>query len=199
MGYEARIQPCETHISKEKRMTPQSEFDEIYWRAQHPDKRALRQMTSPEEKDRRENVAAELAVRGIPIDRVIDVFGCSPHTTMTIRDSYGLKWTPSLFQDPEAIFFNDAYRLGQGPMPEGAIKVSLDPADYPPYPDPEPPKPVVENLARPGSQVSANRWGLRYGDTSPVGTKWQDASGLYIKNGTPWMGTFMNAYWEKVG
>lgn len=176
-------------------MTPE-QFNDTYWAAQHPDVRALRDMTTPELKAIRENKAAELAARGFKIHRGIMAIGWDAFSTMSLATTYSLRWMPSLFQQsPDYIpFMQDA-----AAMPDEAIPVSLDPADYPPFIDPPPPPPADEGLAQPGDQVAENYWAALRNDLSPLGTMWGGPRGKFIKRGIPSpFGGFYHAHWERI-
>lgn len=115
-----------------------SDFNERYWAAQHPDVRALR---NADAKDRQE-LAISLATRGFVIDTPIMVWGWDPEMTMRLRKEYGYTWVPSALQPPvtlaPGLWFPGMPSYDERNIPPGAVKVSVDPADYPPY---EPPRP----------------------------------------------------------
>lgn len=86
--------------------------------------------------------AAALAAQGYLVDVPIMVNGWEPWTTMNIRESLGMTWVPSALQQP--LGSPTGYALpnvpilpGQTPYPTtppaGAIKISTNVSDYPPY------------------------------------------------------------------
>lgn len=108
---------------------------EIYRAAQPPEIRAL--MNMPREiGGARDKKGFELAQQGFVIDVPIMVWGWEPVTTMLMRKNLGFVWVPSGLQPNIPNAFGTT-----PPIPAGAIKVSVDAADYPPFDVPEPPKP----------------------------------------------------------
>lgn len=92
----------------------------------------------------RYELAVQLAQRGFIIDEDIDAHGADPYLTMLVREQYGNTWEPSAMQPA-------AEGPCTGPVPAGAIKVSTNLADYPPFTPPAAPEtptagPLVGNL-----------------------------------------------------
>ena len=173
------------------------EFNEVYWAAQPPAVRALREMQNGPDKM---NAAVALAQQGFTVDVFIGFYGFEPWGTMSGRQMQGLKWAPALLQDyhmvPNPI--NPGESGPDAPMPKGAIKTSVDPADYPPFDPPEPPnKPqLVKNpvgVQIPGTNIYAGD----FGDNWPAGSQYTDERGAFVKKSqqTPF-GPRM--WWEKV-
>lgn len=115
---------------------------EGYWLAQDPKIRALRQMIT-QVGGERDAAALKLAQQGFLIDVPIHVWNWEPVGTMLVRQHQGFTWVPSGLQAPGG---------GSGPVPPGAIKVSIDAKDYPPF-DPPPPPPT------PPQDLIGIRWG----------------------------------------
>src|SRR5258708_1898296 len=125
------------------------EFDKIYWLSQPPEVRALEINTTPDQ-DIRMGRGIELAIKGFKIDVPIMLWGWDPYKVMKLRMDYGYTWVPNALQP----------RVGAAPgltgpgiipydpnnPPGGAIKVSVNLADYPPFdpPIPPPPSPAQE-------------------------------------------------------
>lgn len=98
--------------------------------------------------------AQVLALKGLTIDVVLQVWGWSPYKTMALRQMYGYTWVPSALQNP----VENAPGLTTGNLtpydpnnpPPGSIKVSLNLTDYPPFPipvlPPVPEQPYVGGL-----------------------------------------------------
>lgn len=119
--------------------------DDIYWAAQPPAVRALRNVPSGAERDIQ---AQALAQGGYALDVAIMVWNWDAVTTMGVRQSLGFSWVPSALQAP----LNGA--IGTGAPPSGSIRVSTNAADYPPYDPPTPPPVQATNLV--GWQVFGN-------------------------------------------
>lgn len=118
--------------------------DAIYIASKHPDVRALFDLPSGATRDAK---AQQLAQAGHILDVAIDVWNWDPVTTMGCRVQLGFSWVPSALQAP----LNGA--IGTGPVPPGAIKVSVNAADYPPYDPPVTPI-VATNVV--GAQLFGN-------------------------------------------
>jgi hypothetical protein len=104
--------------------------------------------------DARKAEALALAQEGLLIDVPIMVYLCDPFVTQFLRKQYGLFWTPSGLQTPLSnASFGGPYSVAS-PQPVGALKVSIDPADYPAF-VPPPPVPVPPPLpvATPGNDL----------------------------------------------
>jgi hypothetical protein len=143
-------------------VAPYVVWNEMYWAAQPPAVRVLETLSGNE----REVKAKQLAEQGYVIDWPIMGWGWSPWHVMNVRQQ--------------------VYKLGSVPSALGspAIKVSLDPADYPAYPDPNKPKPAGKDSPV-GDAVG---YGNRYYTTKfdnlvqyPDGAKWTDARGTFVK------------------
>lgn len=111
--------------------------DDIY-RASKPD--AVQELYKLEPGDARDSLAQQLAQQGYLIDVPIDVWNWDPVTTMAVRKQMGSTWEPSALMQP----LNGA--IGAGPVPLGAIKVSTNAVDYPPFDPPAPPAVQGTNL-----------------------------------------------------
>jgi hypothetical protein len=110
------------------------QFDDLYWNHQPPEVRKLRLFT-----EQSEAMARDLAKQGFLIDVPIMVWGWRPFFTMDYRRMLGFQWCPSALMEPGC---------GVGAPPAGAFKVSIDPADYPPFAD------VAAQAASPVGAVS---------------------------------------------
>jgi len=175
------------------------QFNDIYWAAQPPAVRALKDMTNGPNKM---NAAVALAQQGYTVDAWIGFYGFEPWGTMSARQMEGLPWAPALLQDYHMV----PNPIGPGevapntPMPKGAIKTSLDPADYPPF-DPPPPASkadLVKNPVGSGPIPGTNIYTSATGDNWPAGSEYTDQRGEFVKKSqqTPF-GPRM--WWEKVG
>lgn len=178
------------------------EFNEMYWLAQHPEVRALKPMPVSTEKEisARYEAAEKLAKQGFVIDVEIHSYDRDPFLQMIRMRDYGYTWYPALLQTPTfelppgiaglpgnvisggSMWPNRPYNPN-APMP-GSIKVSLDPADYPPFDEaPAPPPPVPQGV--PGVITGRKTRGIIVGDNSPAGTKWTD-----MATGSVWVKRF---------
>lgn len=99
--------------------------------------------------------AAELNDQGFIIDREIHIWGWDPVLTMLSRASLGYTWVPNAFQpnlvDPLKTGVHDPGTTPTDmtkPWPN-SIKVSLDPADYPPIHPATAPQPVLGVVGTP--------------------------------------------------
>lgn len=101
--------------------------NEIYQASKAPAVRALFKLPSGAERD---ELAQTLAQSGYTLDVPIDVWNWDAVTTMATRAQLGFSWVPSALQAP----LNGA--IGSGAVPAGAIKVSVNAADYPPFDPP---------------------------------------------------------------
>ncbi len=174
------------------------EFNETYWAAQPPAVRALRTMPGGSE---RTQAALELAQKGYTVDVMIGVYGFEPWGTMSGRMLHGFKWSPALLQDYTLVMWPlNPWEIGpSAPMPKGAIKTSLNPADYPPFDPPKPDETAMPVAANPvGAQVSGNIYCGNFGDNRPVGSEYSDERGRFVKKAmqTPFGA---KTWWEKVG
>jgi len=174
-------------------------FDKAYWAAQPPAVRALPSIDDP---DQRISRGADLASKGYTIDVPIMVWGWDPYLVMKLRSGFGYTWVPSALQPavtiapglsaPGAVPYDPAH------PPAGAIKVSVNIADYPPF---DPPVPAQPTPAATNDPVGVQSVGVLYlsvpGETYADGAKFSDARGTFLKHIV--MTPFGPAnYWEKV-
>ena len=123
---------------------------------------------------------------------------------MNYRVSFGFTWVPSALQPQVTIAPGVAPLAGliaydPSHPPAGSIKVSTNPADYPPYvtpvpahaADPASSDPVGLAIGR--QPVSFHPWATTY----PDGAQYTDARGTFVKHViiTPFGRT---NYWEKI-
>lgn len=159
-------------------LTAEQIFDNAYEASLPPETRAL--LATPEQEDR----AKALAMKGFIIDAPIMIWGEGPWRAMTIRQSYGFTWVPSMLQPP--IEMAPGIQVpGQIPYdpanpPAGSIKVSTDPADFPPWPVPvvaaPPSTPAAQILGK--QIVGTSNWFYvgPAAQTWPDGKLWTDPS-----------------------
>jgi hypothetical protein len=182
-----------------------SEFNPVYWASQPPEVRALEVNTTPDE-DARSSRAVSLAIKGFKIDIPIMVWGWDPFKVMKMRMDFGYTWVPNALQPPLGIA-PGLKAPGITPYdpnnpPGGAIKVSIDPADYPAYPMPTPvPSSGGGVEAFSGDPVGVQSVGVLYysvpGETIPDGQKFTDTRGTFLKHIT--ITPFGRShYWEKI-
>ena len=178
--------------------TLQLAFDTAYQASLAPQVAALAQIS---DLAARSNAAATLAAQGFVVDVPINVWGWDPYLVMTMRANYGYTWVPSALQ-PNVSIAPGVSQPGTVPYdpanpPAGSIKVSTNPADYPPYNPPAPaPTPVVSS--DPVGPLSVGSIYLTVpGDMSMIGTEYTDARGTFVKLGaqTPFG---ISAYWRKI-
>lgn len=133
-------------------------FKELYWAHQPPDVRKLRNIFDITD---RAVLAMQLAQQGRIIDWPIMVQGDDPFKLMQNRATYGYTWVPNALMAAPRVapgmvdvgHPNDWYDPNN--PPPGAIKVSVNPDDYPPFDPPKPvehPKPIVP-VGNPGNPV----------------------------------------------
>ncbi len=124
-------------------MTFQQQFLATYIRSKPPAVRALWPVDAQGFDDAaRQVIVGRLLTEGYQLDEQIDVWGWDPLTTMLVRMNNRMTWVP-IAQNGATI---DSPIAGgfSGPVPvTGAIKVSVDLADYPPFPDPPPDAPPL--------------------------------------------------------
>lgn len=117
---------------------------DIYWNAQAPAVRALRNLTVNAARIKQ---AQALAVAGYVIDAQIHGFGQDPLIEMLVRKNQGFTWVPNAMQAPIQVMpgltFPGLPSYDPANPPPGSIKVSLDAADYPPFDPLPPPVPVT--------------------------------------------------------
>lgn len=176
----------------------QTAFDKAYWASQPPEIRALLVYAESDRKIR----AADLASKGFVIDVPIMVWGWDAYLAMKLRSDFGFTWVPSALQPNVTVAPGISPLAGQvaydpAHPPAGSIKVSLDLADYPPFPTPSQPTSAPASTALVGPQSIGNLYLSVVGDTSPDGTKFTDSRGTFLKHviATPFG---RNAYWELV-
>jgi hypothetical protein len=154
-------------------------FDNAYWASKDPAVAALRPMTDP---TARATAAFQLAQAGEIIDKNIDALGMSPYLMMLQRQAVdGDVWVPSGLQGQPT----NPQDMQKGPVPAGAIKVSTDPADFPPFAPAPPPIPVSTSPIGPdlGFTIGGKEaFSASATDPLPGGYKYQAADGsVYIK------------------
>lgn len=182
-------------------MSDQSTFDAAYWSHQHPEVAALRDV---QDFDSRAAQAMSLAAQGAIIDVPIMVWQWDPYLVMKYRLDLGYSWVPSALQPPLNIA-PGIVQPGTPPYdpthpPVGSIKVSINPADYPPF-APAPPPVAITQLV--GAQIISgiNQYFAVLGDHSPAGTTFTDSRGEFVKYGVPVQGPFgvqggLTYYWK---
>lgn len=164
------------------------QFDEAYWAAQHPDVRALRAM--PQGYDRQQ-AAVELYPKGHKIDLSIHGWGMSPYTEMFYRTQGGYTWVVSFGMNARDYYEGSPLAPLPGLpaynpklFPPGCIKVSLDLADYPPFEKKEPePVPEYNPVGGPIDYLPGAYYSSKQ-DREPLGAKWTDPRGTFVKQGT---------------
>jgi hypothetical protein len=131
------------------------------------------------------------------------LWGWSPFKTMTLRIDYGYTWVPNALQAPvgaaPGLTGPGITPYDPNNPPGGAIKVSLDLKDYPPF---DPPV-VVPNVPPPADYVGAqmrlgtNMYYVLPGDHTPADVEVNDVRGKFVKRliQTPFG---FEAYYEKV-
>lgn len=186
----------ETHQTGLSAPVYSSPFDSAYFLSQPPELQGL--MISTADLVTRENAAAALAAKGFTIDVPIMVYQWNPLLVMQYRASFGYTWVPSALQpnitvapgvtQPGAVSYDPLH------PPLGSLKVSTNPADFPPYALPVQTAPLVTTDLV-GPQSLGNMYLTVPGDTSPAGTPWTDSRGKFIKESaqTPFGHSF---WWE---
>jgi hypothetical protein len=174
-------------------------FDKAYWAAHPPEVRALQSIDDFEQRTAR---GADLATKGFTIDVPIMLWGWDPYLVMKLRTDFGYTWVPSALQPavtiapglsaPGAIPYDPTH------PPPGAIHVSINIGDFPPF---DPPNPTPPPVAATNDPVGLQSLGTLYfsvrGEAFPDGAKFTDPRGTFLKHVilTP----FGPAnYWEKV-
>lgn len=151
---------------------------------------------------------AALAAKGFLIDAPIMVYAWNAYLCMTERQDLGMTWVPSALM-PGLGAPNGYTQPGIPPQPgqigydsnnppPGAIKVSTNPVDYPPFDPPAPPAPAPVNTDPVGAQSVGNLYlSTPLGNTFPDGALFTEARGTFLKHVavTPFGRT---NYWEKV-
>lgn len=172
------------------------EFNKLYYDSKPPEIRAVLNMPTnmPEDQKARAEKARDLAEQGFIVDAHIEAWGMDPYLTMRLRHEYGYTWVPSALQPPVAIA-PGLFQPGTLPYdpdhpPHGSIKVSLDPADYPPF---DPPQTVPPNGYQPPYPATYEQLPGVFvtpgGDNWPVGSEITRIDGktlVKVKQGSGW-------------
>ncbi len=121
--------------------TDQQKFDAAYFAAQPPSVQAVMKMPvgNSAELTAREQAAVAAAQKGALIDGEIVGWGFDAFQTMLKYQSYGYTWINNILQPaplPPGLSFPGFPAYDSNNPPAGSIKVSLNLADYPPYPVP---------------------------------------------------------------
>ena len=191
-------------------------FDNAYWLSQPREVRALRGTEPtdaqklagasgfyPMDSDTRMNRGVELAIKGFKIDVPIMLWGWDPYKVMKLRLEYGYTWVPNALQPPvqmaPGLSGSGINLVPYDPKnpPGGAIKVSVNLADYPPFdpPIPLPPSPAQEGPV--GGQSVGNLYYSVPGETFIDGQKFSEPRGTFLKHVT--ITPFgRSPYWEKI-
>ncbi len=151
--------------------------DDIYWAAQNPELQKIRQMVTGVARDQ---ITLDLARAGFIIDVPIHAWGWSPSITMYLRAQYGFTWVNNALEPQGG---------GNGPVPPGKVKVSIDAKDYPAFPKPEPPA-VGTNLV--GPQLFGNLY--TYGPGAIRNGKFIVTDGQIINEGGKQYRARVNAF-----
>lgn len=186
---------CATVFAADVPIDGRDQFNAAYWLAQPAAVRALKDLPAG---GARVQAALDLAKAGYAVDVMIEAYGFEPWGTMASRKLQGFAWAPAILQDYQLTQYAIApwYTSPDTPMPKGAIKTSLDLADYPAF-DPPPPPPTVTLVANPvGSNIWGTSWGSNFGDNWPVGSTYTDTRGTFTKvSQASAFGT--RSWWEK--
>ena len=175
----------------------QQQFDQVYWAFQPPEVRAL---PSIPDQDSRATRAADLASKGFVIDVPIMVWSWDAFLVMKQRADFGYTWVPAALQTPISIApgLSAPGTIPYDPAhpPAGSIKVSINPADYPPFAPPVvTPSPTATN-----DPVGPQSIGVLYnsvpGENYPDGATFTDSRGTFLKHVVITPFGRMN-YWEK--
>jgi hypothetical protein len=170
--------------------------NEIYWASQPHSVQAMKSLPagSPE----RSAKAEALAKEGYRIDVPIMVFGWDAFKVMKLRLDYGYTWVPSALmpniQVAPGLTFYGGMPYDPDAPPSGAIKVSTDARDYPPFEKPEEKK-LEESPV--GPQSIGSIYLTTPGDKYPAETIINEPRGKFVKRvkASPFGAS---AYWEKV-
>lgn len=184
--------------------TAQEIFNDAYWKSFPPEIDNLR-FARPEE---RESIAKTLSSR-IIIDAPIMVWGWDPFLTMTMREWYGYTWVPSAFQPQVAVapglWVPGVPSYDPLNIPPGAVRVSTDPADYPPFrppkpaptPAPDPNSSPVGGPVNPLSTGVGSYWFSTRGEDRPADDEHTDSRGTFKKFAVPTIGGFSKG-WTRI-
>lgn len=153
-------------------------FNAAYWASQPPAVQALAALSG----DARAVQAFALAQSGYVIDVPIMALGSDPYMLMYIRQNVDLqKWVPSGLQNQP----DDPFAMQRLPIPAGALIVSTDPNDFPPFAAPAPVQPATtKSPVGPDMGFTFNGkevFSASATDTRPGGSQFTDASGTYVK------------------
>jgi hypothetical protein len=144
----------------------------IYWAAQPPEVRDMRQISIDDNYIARQNEAVRLAAMGMTIDIWIDVYGVQPYEMMVGRMQTG--------------------RIDHALLSGKSIKNSIDPVDYPPFdtPIPAPPPPSTKpawrvgvlalQLAPGGPMEQCELWQPELGAQLVAGQTYKDDRGSFV-------------------
>lgn len=189
-------------------LSAEQQFDQVYRAAQPPEVRSLMDMPadSQEAISARVSRGAALAAKGYTIDAPIMIYAWDPYLCMSQRLAAGLTWVPSALQPglgmPGGYSFPGLNTPGLQPYtskaPAGAIVVSVNPADYPPF---DPPAPVPQ-ISAPVDPVGPQSVGNLYlstaaGNAYPDGATLSEQRGTFLKHVSVTPFGRMN-YWEKI-
>jgi hypothetical protein len=145
-------------------------FDAVYWAHQPPAIQALAQI---QDFTQRSTQAMTLATQGYTIDVPIMVWGWDPYLVMSQRIAYGYTWVPSALMGPitlaPGVSQPGAAAYDPNNPASGSIKVSLNPADYPPYNPPPVPVVPVPATSLVGVTLGSGFW-QAIGNMLPNGT-----------------------------
>jgi hypothetical protein len=183
------------------------EFHKIYWAAKHPAVRALRDMQPGPQEDaidllqRRIAEGFKLASEGHILDKDIDIqfadVTSAPWLFMQQRAALGYTWVPSALQPnigmAPGVTGPQAPAYDADNPPRGSIKVSVYPADYPPFDPPKPITPAPSDQSPVSGEIypgmGLNRYHSAPGDNYAIGATW----GAYVKRGVA--GPFGSSVW----
>lgn len=183
------------HFREGLTVNEQADFDKAYWLHQPPAVRDIQGVSG----DERTAKAAQLAMQGYTVDVPIMVWGWDPYKVMKLRQDYGYAWVPSALMAPIAIA-PGVSQPGVAPYdpqhpPAGAIRVSTNIADYPPFDPPKPPVDAPPHADPVGPQSFGSIYLSNVGDNYPDGAPFTDARGNFVKH----IGQFPmghTAWWE---
>lgn len=179
---------------------PHTAFINAYWAAQHPEVQALRDMPEPDAFNKSRIAAAQaLAAKGFLIDEDIHVTNANPYWAMWYRVRYGFTWIPNMNQANIVVApgLNIPGVPPYDPLhpPPGAIQpISTNPADFPPFPKPEPVKPSdpTSALSPVERDLGHDKWyAAQWFDHWPVGSITgsggvpSDPRGVFVKSQFP--------------
>lgn len=163
--------------------------NEVYWAHFPPEIVALKDIPVSENRTRK---AFELVAKGAVLDPQIIIFNVDPVAAHKSRVMQGLVWVPALGQTVDNAQWNPLNVIEK--IPSGAIKTSIDAADYPPFAPPPPTEPAKQG---PSFFAWGNYWYGQLGAVLATGQKWEDERGKFVvvELGNPVAPSRM---WEKV-